>query len=710
MDPLSPVSEDKDDDAPITQNNIDFMVDIGLPDISWDLDRLNPPTEVPTSSPVVVVNTPSPVTPAPVTPEPSTSQPTITWMIPGESTRTYSPTYYNVRPTTPEPSSSPTNLPSLLSSTTDDETTTDETTTRTYFSCPPPSPTTLTRQVNGTNVSIEIDPPISTVRIAYDFQLQLLAAQQQQEQEEEELEEIMSKLEIQLETSLGTYMKNNTTYQEDDGEEECEGYNVDEFRRRRRRNLADDNGAYGERFGLQQPKNMDGEQAHLHLQRQRRARADDIVETEQSTTKTVGEVVEEEEEDEMPTKIIGISSVKSLSIDDTRECTPTSPNCYIVHGELDATYVGYNEAGVTSSISRAVKQQMMMVPPDSGNSSSENNNNDNSSSDDPTYTIQYLAQDDTQEGGSRLANTPSVFANLINGYKESLPEISDDLQLSPYGVGILGSLGVAFLMVCYVLFIKSDNNDREKTKKELKKSKKKALCEYDDSSNGQQSEGEQSYCYDLESVAIDYNNDNGNNVNGDDNAYREDGVEVRSLGGRPGAVAVGASSRSSDETKKMSNKAHDVNYNDVQNMPSLLESVDEESSSGAGSISSSNVRGPRAVSPLDAGVSVRSNTPSPSERTPFAGLLFSRSGEQGGRHTPLVDRIPSSTRGSPNSMELSPQGNAQIYQLPSISESTLPPPMNDTPHVVVTDRTTSKKKDKKKSRISEETEEEQFEV
>ena len=705
MDPLSPVSEDKDDDLDdpspsITQNNIDFMVDIGLPDISWDLDRLNPPTEVPTSSPV----TPSPVTPSPVTPEPSTSQPTINWKIPAEPARTWSPTYIAIRPTTPEPSSSPTKLPSPLSSTTDDETTTSS---RTYFSCPPPSPTILQRQVNdGTNVSIEIDPPISTVRIAYDFQLQLLAAQQQQE-EEEELEEIMSKLEIQLETSLGTYMKNNTTYQEDDGQEECEGYNVDEFRRRRRKLVDDNNRAYGERFGLQQPKNMDGEQ-HLHLQRQRRARADDIVEIEQSTTKTEGEVVEEEEdEDEIPTKIIGISSVKSLSIDDTRECKPTSPNCYIVHGELDATYVGYNEAGVTSSISRAVKQQMMMVPPDSGNSSSEGNN-DNSSSDDPTYTIQYLAQDDTQEGGSRLANTPSAFANIINGYKESLPEISSDLQLSPYGVGILGSLGVAFLMVCYVLFIKSDG-DREKTKKELKKSKKKALCEYDDSSNGQQSEGEQSYCYDLESVAIDYN-DNGN-MNGDDNAYREDGVEVRSLGGRPGAVAVGASSRSSGETKKMSNKANDVNYNDVQNMPSLLESVDEESSTGAGSISSSNVRGPKAVSPLDAGVSVRSNTPSPSERTPFAGLLFSRSGEQGGSHTPLVDRIPSSTRGSPNSMELSPQGSAQIYQLPSISESTLPPPMNDTPHVVVTDRTSSKKKDNnKKSRISEESEEEQFEV
>ena len=62
-----------------------------------------------------------------------------------------------------------------------------------------------------------------------------------------------------------------------------------------------------------------------------------------------------------------------------------------------------------------------------------------------------------------------------------------------------------------MLFIKSDNNDREKTKKELKKSKKKALCEYDDSSNGQQSEGEQSYCYDLESVAIDYNDNDKSN-------------------------------------------------------------------------------------------------------------------------------------------------------------------------------------------------------
>ena len=405
--------------------------------------------------------------------------------------------------------------------------------------------------------------------------------------DEEELEDLLPEFENQLESSLGEYYTANTSSEGEDGTE-CGGYIIEDFRRKQRRLVG--------------------------MKRQRRARAEDVVEQE-------------------TTKIIGISTAQDLAIADDEECVPQNiKNCHVIIGSVDATYVGTNEAGVTSSISRAVKQEV------------DDNNPETSE-----IVVQYLGtQDDTSEGGGfTLADTVAMAKNVASNWQEAMPERTGNEQLTPLGMGIMIALGSAFAMVVLVLFFKSDDKSSEK-----KKSKKEALVEYDDE---RQTDEGQSYCYDLESVAIS---------NGTNDSV-EDGIEIRST------VYSGSDC---DKTKRISNcRADDMRYNDIQKMESLIE--EEQLSSQFGSEDDTEL-----------------------VAQPSSGGMFSRkSSNKGGRsQTPLVDMVPSL-------MESPSSPNSPVHQLPSISEAELPPPMNDTPHILPRPR--SKKKGSEEEELKESEEE-----
>ena len=589
-----------------------------LPDIGADLDRVpvgsteSPTTSTPSSNnESTLLPSPLPTTLAPVTQAPSSLAPSS--LAPTSSSPiTPSPTTLSPitpSPTTTEPSISVTSLSPTTSSPTliigcpedakicpDGTVVSREgpdcnfpecppTETRTVYSCPPPKPQTITTQnENGTDVTIIIEPSISTVRITYGFQMIT-------SDEEEELEDLLPEFENQLESSLGTYYSANTEV--DEGEDDCGGYIIDDFRRQQRRLLG--------------------------MKRQRRARAEDVVEQE-------------------TTKIIGISTAQDLAIAEDQDCVPqNTENCHVIIGSVDATYVGTNEAGVTSSISRAVKQEV------------DDNNPETSE-----IVVQYLGtQDDTSEGGGfTLADTVAMAKNVASNWQEAMPERTGNEQLTPLGMGIMIALGSAFAMVVLVLFFKSDDKSSEK-----KKSKKEALVEYDDE---RQTDEGQSYCYDLESVAIS---------NGTNDSV-EDGIEIRST------VYSGSDC---DKTKRISNcRADDMRYNDIQKMESLIE--EEQLSSQFGSEDDTD----DVVQPSSGGMFSRKSSSNKGERS----------------QTPLVDRVPSL-------MESPSSPNSPVHQLPSISEAELPPPMNDTPHILPRPR--SKKKKSKEEELKE-SEEEEWEV
>jgi len=601
-----------------------------LPDIGADLDRVpvgsttesptsspssNEPTLLPSPLPTTLAPvtqapsslaptssspiTPSPTTLSPITPSPTTTEPSISVI--SSSPTTASPTTSS--PTTSSPTSSSPTL--IIGCPKDAKICPDGTAisregsdctfpecppteTRTVYSCPPPKPQTITTQnENGTDVTLIIEPSISTVRITYGFQMII--------SDEEELEDLLPEFENQLESSLGEYYTANTEV--DEGKDGCGGYIIEDFRRQQRRLV-----------GMKRQR--------------RRARAEDVVEQE-------------------TTKIIGISTAQDLAIAEDQDCVPqNTENCHVIIGSVDATYVGTNEAGVTSSISRAVKQEV-----------DDNNSNPESSE----IVVQYLGtQDDTSEGGGfTLADTVAMAKNVASNWQEAMPERTGNEQLTPLGMGIMIALGSAFAMVVLVLFFKSD----DKSSSGKKKSKKEALVEYDDE---RQTDEGQSYCYDLESVAIS----TGTNNSGDD------GIEIRST------VYSGSDC---DKTKRISNRADDMDmrYNDIQKMESLIE--EEQLSSQFGSEDDTEM-----------------------VAQPSSGGMFSRkSSNKGGRsQTPLVDMVPSL-------MESPSSPNSPVHKLPSISEAELPPPMNDTPHILPRPRS---KKEKSKEEELKESEEEEWEV
>lgn len=596
------------------------------PDITWDLDRLgtNPPTKEP-SSPPSPKPTPRPTknpTPEPTpepTPAPTTSEPILV-------TVTYEPVVaVNLPTSSPVPTSSP--APTEWSTTWPTTSSPIGAITRTVYSCPPPEPRTVSaRTSNGTDVTFELPVPMSTIRIPYDFQLQLL-----RDAEEEDVESLLPAIEGRLEDSLGSYMVSHTENGEDSSS--CDGYYVQDFRRRRELN-------YVGRGMMLVSKGEKGWQAL----RQRGARA---------------------ENEDLPTRVIKISSAEDLVVDEDRDCVPKNSNCHVVHGELDVTYVGYNEAGVESSISRAVKEEMV-------------SNGDGSSDDDGReYSIQYLGSlNDGTDGGAQSATTPSALNSIMNTLGEVVPSSGDGFSPTPYGMSILAALGAAFLALVYVLFVKSDAPSQVKNtmdvRKEKKSAKRKALGEKDDEKN--KTLKDDTYSYDLESVAIS---------GCESGVEGEDGVEVRSVRSLGSSRASASSpsvlsgrtgeSRGSGKTNKMSNRADDVKYSDAQRLTSLMEEEDVTEFDNTDEVGSTSTG--TSTSGIGA-----------ARRSPLANLFMrssSGSSDHGGRgKRSLVDRTPSSARGTPvspdDTFEESP-----LYQLPSISEADgLPPPMNDTPRLV----------------------------
>lgn len=348
----------------------------------------------------------------------------------------------------------------------------------------------------------------------------------------------------------------------------------------------------------------------------------------------------------VPTKIIGMSSAKDLTVDEYQSCIPRNTGCYVVHGELDATYVGFNEAGVKSSVSRAVREEMV----DNG---FEYDN-------DFEYEVEYLGAGGAaaSDGGARSANTPSSLN--MGDVLDALPPSDGRHGITPYGIGILAALGSAFLVICYVIFVKADVpsnvKDRIDERNVRKVSKRKALGEDDN----EQRYAQDDYCYDLGSVvAIDRGKDDG-----------EDGFEVHSTltSSRSRSNSSNGQysqvSRHSAKTKRMSNKAGDVNHGTAQKSSSLLEDEDDLQDSDAAVRTRSGI----AVHPDDAGC-IPKDSSSSSDSIERAAPISNHTGMQPAG-TPLqVDRTPS------------PASAAGTHQLPSISEAELPPSMRDTPRI-----------------------------
>jgi len=455
------------------------------------------------------------------------------------------------------------------------------------------------------------------------------------------MDDLLPEIESRLGKSLAEYMKSHTENGQD--ETRCGGYHVEDFRR------------------------------NLKLRR---------------TDLT-----------QVPTKIIGISSAKDLSVEkdffgDARPCIPKNKNCYVVRGEYEATYVGFNEAGVKSSISRAVKEEMMIE----GNGSVVGNHGSGSSSSsshdhhDDEYELNFIG---SQNEHVTTADTPSSIS-VMDVLAEAVPS-SGGHGPTPYGMGILAAFGAAFMVLVYIVFVKSDAPENLKDKMEERKQKKadkrRALGETDD----EKQQDDQSYCYDLESVAVYGNSDNEGEAGVEVTSTRSGGSSRESSKTKKmsntarARVAASAASRDSGKTKKMSNRTDEMNYADVQKMDSLLEDdayyYDEETyDHDAVSV------GPKAVSPVDAGCSVRSSSSTGSSNK--SGTKISRSSSNNSIEIQpmMVDRTPSflftpaaSPRGNtpPNNLDWSPTSanSTVIHQLQSISEADLPPPMNDTPHM-----------------------------
>ena len=108
----------------------------------------------------------------------------------------------------------------------------------------------------------------------------------------------------------------------------------------------------------------------------------------------------------MPTKIIGIASAKDLSVEkdifvDAQPCIPKNNNCYVVHTRRIRSYLGFNEAGVKSSISRAVKEEMI-----------EGSVGGSSSSHDDEYKLNFIG---SQNEHVTTADAPSSISVIIGG-------------------------------------------------------------------------------------------------------------------------------------------------------------------------------------------------------------------------------------------------------------------------------------------------------
>ncbi len=506
----------------MNEYQVDFELEI--PDISWDTGRITylptatsqpspsppsfDPTPVPSPHPTLAypsyVPTPAQLlsrTSAPVTLAPITFKPSYTFyrITPAPTTQAIAtlspvtPSPVTPSPVTPWPVTTPQVTPSPVAPS---PFTLSPTVTSSESLAPSPStasisetsqspssldeartyyscPPPSTETVQYGTTLVDIEPQISNVGIPYGFQVQV--------SEDEDIITILPSIESHLESTLGEYIRSHT----EDGydKNQCGGYYVEDFSLRK------------------------------------------------LTNNTLTGV------EDAPTKIIAISRAKSMYVDENQQCEPPNENCYVVYGGLEATYVGNNEAGVTSSISRVIKEEVVQQS---------------------DYDIQYKPVDD-ETYGYVSPDTSNKIPVVISSAQDAEPEsIIESSRITPYGKIILVALGSAFIVLCFILFTKGIGSKKKKknTKRETKNANNKSLGGDDDL---KQLDKEDS-CYDLESVMSYHDKDS------------EGGFEVKSprkfgLFGSANAatataaasVAVGsvASCRGSVKTEKWRNKSDD---------------------------------------------------------------------------------------------------------------------------------------------------------
>jgi cbb3-type cytochrome oxidase subunit 3 len=431
---------------------------------------------------------------------------------------------------------------------------------------------------------------------------------------------ILPAIERQMEQTLGEYMKSHT----EDGYDEssCSGYYIEDFRRRTRR-------------------------------------------------KAMAE--------ELPTKIIALSSAEDLSFDKYLPCDETisnTNNCFIVKGALDASYIGYNEAGVTSSISRLIKTEVVINQVE--------------------YDIEYIdVNNDVSYYGYTTPDTTADFIpTIVSSLQESDSAINDDDDdesggITIYGAIILIALGLAFIGVVYVAFIKGNKQRRTKLNK-----RHEVSDDMSDKVNHYPTNRQKSITPDLENNIVR-------------SSSRPRGMKWRandrhlSVKSKDAEVGLGVK-----KTKKMnppSNKSDDA-----------IVAISDESSNGDGSCEVSAMfkhpdRPPgkdvlrsrtttctancfdnncdSSITRRTSNMEAESHNISAVSIEEAGGDSSTKKNEQWplskGSIIPLVDRYPSSVSsinealGSPTSIG----SRSRIHFLPSISEADLSPSMKDTPSV-----------------------------
>ena len=573
---------------PLQESSVDVVIQV--PDVSWDIARVESSE---------TTNSPATVAAAATHTELSSKQIDVLNQI------NILPTYFpSPSPTTSAPMTpTPTSVVSSIIITTSFPTTiiTEGTTSdksRTFFSCPPP-PRLIVR--HGESI-IEIDTPLSTVRISYGFHVV-------QTQENNDIRTILPAIEGQMEQTLGEYMKSHT----EDGYDEssCSGYYIEDFRRSRRKAMAE----------------------------------------------------------ELPTKIIALSSAEELSLDKYVPCeTIMSTNCFVVKGALDASYIGHNEAGVTSSISRLIKTEVVNQA---------------------EYDIEYIDANNDESYGYTTPNTADLIPTIVSSLQETDPAMSNDESggITNYGAGILVALGLAFIGVVYVAFIKGNKQRRTKLRERHEFSD-----DLSDKVNHYPNSRQKSVTPDVE--------------NNDVSSHHPRGMKWR-------ANDCDRGSGKSNDAKagpavKVIKKSNQKNMSD-----DAIIAIPDESSNGDGSCEVSAIF-KRPFHPVSKDVmrsgtakcttnSIDNNCDSSITRRSsnmeaelhnISDVLADEAGGDSATKKneqwplklsiiPLVDRFPSSVSSNDEALgsPMSIGGRSRILFLPSISEADLSPSMKDTPSV-----------------------------
>jgi len=453
------------------------VVKLPDPDISFDLDRLSSkPTYRPTRSPV-----------AP-TLEPTGGVATTTTAAATTTSSTAAATVTTAAATTT------TTTTTAIATTPSTQRNNDE-----YYSCPaPPAEVVTSKDDRGNVVSVEIPPPVSTVVVQYDFELQLLqelnwnsslnlnsnstsslnlnststsswnseennrAANSNEDDEtkqtsplplEREVKYVDSTILPEIQRRVGravaSVLRENT--ENGDDADACLGYFVEEWRRRRR-GLAVAQGQrdHGHSHLVSYSQSQPQPQPHSHPH---------------SSRSSSRRLMQDDPGSPSRTKIIALSTspaapYHTLAEDDApRQCSPPYEGCYVVRGRMDVTYVGYNEAGVASEIVHLIRREMEAVDDVATGGAAGLGDRTRSEFQSapswpwPLYRLKFLGPS-SDDGHARTANTPSAVVSNLGQISSVLPE--SDGGVSPVGIGIVVVLAATFLAAVYAVFINDE--------------------------------------------------------------------------------------------------------------------------------------------------------------------------------------------------------------------------------------------------------------